>query len=174
MRQVLSLVALVTGIGIVLAASPQNARAMDKANYSGKYLAEQHKSAPSGSTDRTLEVVQTADGIDFTKVELGKRTTGQCPFNGSDGDYRSLGGVPGKWKAQFKDKYLILEIVVVTHPQPALPMRMHTKERWQLSADAKILTIKSDVDFPDVSRDVSAVVAGDVSGTQKYMRTDSQ
>ena len=50
-------------------------------------------------------------------------------------------------------------------------MRIHTEERWQLSADSKILTVKSEVDFPDAPRDVSAVVGEYASGTQKYTRT---
>lgn len=150
------------------------ALAANRVDYSGKYLAERHKDTPSGSTDSTIEVVQSEDNIEITKVELGKRTTSRCPFNGSEGDYTSPSGVSGKCKAQLKDKYLILESVVVTRPQPATSMRVHTKERWQLSADAKTLTVKSDVDFPDVSRDVSAAVANELSETRKYMRTDSQ
>ena len=74
-------------------------------------------------------------------------------------------------KAQLKAKYLILESVVVTRRQATATVRMHTKERWQLSADGKNLTIKSDVDFPDFPSDISAAVAGDTSGTRKYTRT---
>jgi hypothetical protein len=71
-----------------------------------------------------------------------------------------------------KGKNLIVESVVLTHPQPTAAVRMHTKERWQLSGDAKTLIIKSDVDFPDFPAGVSAVVAGDTS-TTKYTRTEN-
>jgi hypothetical protein len=78
----------------------------------------------------------------------------------------------GKCKVQVKPKYLILESVVLTRPQQAAPpLRIHTKEKWQLSADTKTLTIKSDVDFPDVPADISAMVADRyASGTVKYKR----
>jgi hypothetical protein len=72
-------------------------------------------------------------------------------------------------------KYLFLESVIVTRPQPtASPVRIHTKERWQLSADAKSLTIKSDVDFPDFPAAISGAVAGDASTTRKYTRIEEQ
>jgi len=83
----------------------------------------------------------------------------------------SPGGVSGKCNAQLKPKYLIVESVVLSRPQQAAsPTRMHTKEKWQLSSDAKILTIKSDVDFPDFPADISAAVLGTTSGTVKDKR----
>jgi hypothetical protein len=58
-------------------------------------------------------------------------------------------GIAGKCKAQFKGKNLILSSFVTTHPQLNGPgAQMHTKERWELSSDSKVLTIHSDVDFP--------------------------
>jgi hypothetical protein len=39
------------------------------------------------------------------------------------------------------------------------PVRIHTKERWQLLSDSKTLTVKSDVDFPDAPGMPSSVVA---------------
>jgi hypothetical protein len=108
------------------------------------------------------------------RVELGKRTTSRCPFNGSDGDYTSPGGGSGRCKAQLKAKQLILESVVAARPQPTTPaVHMHTKERWQLSTDAKTLIIKSDVDFLDFPSDLSAALAGTTSRTTKYTRTQS-
>jgi hypothetical protein len=47
------------------------------------------------------------------------------------------------------------------------------KERWRLSADAKALTIKSDVDFPDFPPEISAAVSGTTSNTTTYTRTES-
>lgn len=143
-------------------------------NYSGKYSADRPTIRSGVETESVLEVVQNEDSIEITRVELGKRMTSHCPFNGSEGGYMSPGGVSGKCKAQLKTKYLVLESVVVGRPQAtAPPIREHTKERWQLSADRKSLTIKSDVDFPDFPADISAAVAGDTSGTIKYTRTRS-
>jgi hypothetical protein len=163
----------VTVVGVVIAWATIGLAA-DKVNYSGKYSADRPTAKPGVETNSTLEVVQNEDGIEVTKVELGKRTTSHCPLDGSEGEYTSPGGASGKCKAQFKAKYLILESVVVTRPQPATAVRMHTKERWQLSPDGKSLTIKSDVDFPDFHSDISAAVAGDTSGTRKYTRTGNQ
>ena len=97
------------------------------------------------------------------------------PLNGPDGDYKTPTGVPGKCKAQLKDKYLVLESVVVTPTQPNGPsMRMHIKERWQLSKDSKILTIKTEIDFPDAPPMVSSIVGEYGSGTEKYIRTEGR
>jgi hypothetical protein len=172
--KVFTLVAWVACIGLVMLWTASTGLAADKVNYSGKYSAERPKTTSDAETDSTLEVVQNEDSIEVTRVELGKRTTSRCPFNGSEGDYTSPGGASGKCKVQLKGKYLVLDSVVVARPQPtAPPVRMHTKERWQLSADAKTLTIKSDVDFPDFPSDISAAVAGTTSGTTKYTRTNN-
>jgi len=144
-------------------------------NYSGKYSLQAKKHVSDNKIESTIEVVQNQDSLEITRVDQGIRTTNRYPLNCGDGDYISSGGVRGKCKAQLKDKYLVLESVAAARPQPnALPMRVHTKERWQLSADAKTLTVKSDVDFPDAPSGVSAVVGESASGTQKYARTESQ
>jgi hypothetical protein len=149
-------------------------QAADKQDYSGKYALQPTKTPSTPATGSTLEVVQTSAGIEVTTVESGKRATSRCPFDGSEGDYTSPGGVTGKCKAQIKGKYLFLESLVVTRPQPAAsPVRIHTKERWQLSADGKSLTIKSDSDFPDAPAAVSAAVGGETSSTEKYTRIEN-
>jgi hypothetical protein len=170
MKKIHAFAAWVTVVGVVIAWATIGLAA-DRVDYSGKYSADRPTVKSGVETDSTLEVVQNEDGIVVTKVELGKRTTSHCPLNGSEGEYTSPGGVSGKCKGQLKAKYLILESVVVTRPQATATVRMHTKERWQLSADGKNLTIKSDVDFPDFPADISAAVAGDTSGTRKYTRT---
>ena len=163
-----------TWIALAVIMSAIAGLAADKVNYSGKYSIQARKTASGSETGSTLEVIQNADSIEITRVEQGKRTTNRYPLNGSEGDYTSPGGVAGKCKAQLKDKYLVLESIVAARPQPnAPPMRVHTKERWQLSADSKTLTVKSDEDFPDVAGDVSALVGAYGSGTEKYTRTDN-
>jgi hypothetical protein len=148
--------------------------AADKTNYSGKYSLQERKPASGTKIDSTIEVVQNENDVEVTRAEHGSRTTNRYPLNGSEGDYMSPGGVPGKCKAELKGKYLVLESVVVTRPQQnTSPVRVHTKERWQLSADSKTLTIKSDVDFPDFPGDISAITGAYGSGTEKYTRTDN-
>jgi hypothetical protein len=154
---------------------PYAGLAVDKANYSGKYSLQEKKTPTSSETEVTLHVVQTDDAIEITKVEQGRKLTNRYPLNGPDGDYKTPTGVPGKCKAQLKDKYLVLESVVVTPTQPNGPsMRMHIKERWQLSKDSKILTIKTEIDFPDAPPMVSSIVGEYGSGTEKYIRTEGR
>lgn len=173
-KQICNLVACVACIGLVVAWSANAGLAADKVNYSGKYSLQEGKATSGSETHSILSVVQNEDSIEITRVEQGRRTTNLYPLNGSDGDYTSPGGVSGRCKAQLKGKNLVVESVVTARPQPnAPPMRIHTKERWQLSADSKTLTIKSDVDFPDAPGDVSAVVGASLSGTQKYTRTEN-
>jgi hypothetical protein len=164
--------ACVMSFALVAAWSPNTALASDKVNYSGKYSLQGRKTASGSQSDLTLNVVQNEDSIEVSRVEHGRRTTSRCPFNGSEGEYTSPGGVPGKCRAQLKGKYLVLHSVVVTRPQPTgPPVRVHTRERWQLSADSRTLTIRTDVDFP--SSPVGASAALDISGTDKYKRTDN-
>ena len=171
MKRVLSFVAMMAAV--VIAWPAKAALAADGTNFSGKYKAELPKNTSGRSAESTLEVVQNEDAIEITIVESGKKTTSRCPFNGSEGDYTSPGGILGKCKAQLKGKNLIIESIIVTRPQPAANVRMHAKERWQLSKDGKTLTIKLDVDFPDFPADVSAAVAGETSTTRKYTRTEN-
>lgn len=156
---------------MLLTCVPNFALAAYKLNFSGKYVIEPAKKTSGGASDSTLEVLQNDDGVEIIRSELGKKTISRCPLNGLEGDYMSPGGVPGKCKAQLKPKYLIIESVVATRPQQTSPpVRMHTKEKWQLSSDAKTLSIKSEVDFPDLPPGISAAVAPDTSGATKYRR----
>jgi hypothetical protein len=140
----------------------------DAPNFTGKYALQAKKAS---ATDPVLEVVQSVDSVEVTRHYKGERLTNRYPLGGGDGDYMSSGGIPGKCKAQIKGKQLILESVVTMRPQPQGPaMREHERERWELSADSKTLTVQTDVDFPDVRADVSAVVGESVSGKQKYVR----
>jgi len=102
MKQVLRFVAMMSGVGVVVAVS--TGLAAENFSYSGKYSAQHVKGTPSGSPDSVLEVVQSENDIEITRVESGKRTTSRCPFNGPEGDYTSPGGVAGKCKAQLKGK----------------------------------------------------------------------
>jgi len=154
---------------LTIAWSAKFALAADAPDYAGKYSLQEHKNAPA-SSDPDIEVFQTERG-EVATIYHGKRATNFYPLNGMEGDYISPGGVPGRCTAQFKGKQLILESTVATRPQLNAPIvRLHTKQRWQLSGDSKTLTIQTDVDFPDFPVGVSAAVAGDTSGKQKYAR----
>ncbi len=159
-------------VALVMTWFGEYALTADALNYADKYSLQNRKPA-SGSTDQILEVVQNENAIEVTTVAQGRRTTNRYPLNGSEGDSASPSGVPGKYEAQLKGKQLVLESTVITHAQPAAsPVRMHTRERWQLSADSKTLTIQTDVDFPDFPADISAAVSGSTSGKEKYERVE--
>jgi hypothetical protein len=96
-----------------------------------------------------LKVLQSVTVIEVTGVMDGKVNSKKFPLDGREGAYTRSGGITGECKGQFKGKFLFLEAFVTTHRQtngPAVPL--HTKERWELSADSKTLTVRSDVDFP--------------------------
>jgi len=148
-KQISNIVACAVCIVVATLWSTKTGLAADKLNYSGKY-----------STQNSESGLRQRDGCNYRggsergehrnhESGTGEKNYQSVPLNGAEGDYTSPGGVTGKCKAQLNDKYLVLESVVVARPN-APPMRIHTKERWQLSADSKTLTIKSSVDFPDV------------------------
>jgi len=173
-KQVSNVLTCVASVGFMVAWSVSTGLAADRVNYSGKYSLQGQKIASGSKIDSTLEVIQSEDSIEVTRMEQGSKTTNRYPLNSSEGDYKSRGGSPGKCKAQLKDKYLVLECVVTARPQPnGPPVRIHTKERWQLSSDSKTLTVKSEEDFPDAPKDVSSVLGESVSGTEKYTRVEN-
>jgi hypothetical protein len=172
MKRIFVLVAYIGCAGLALVWPTKSGLAADKVTYSGTYSSARPGKAPKGS-DVILEVVQNEDSIEVTRVKLGKRTTSRCPFDGAEGDYMSPGGSPGKCKAQLKEKYLVLEAIVVTSLQPTdPPVRMHTKERWQLSPDGKSLFIESASDFPDMGP--GSATKGLQPITRKYTRTGNE
>ena len=113
--------ACVACLGFLVACSGTPGMATDKANYSGKYSLQGRKTASGNKIDATIEVVQSDEHIEITRVEQGSRTTNRYPLNGSEGAYTSPGGLAGKCKAQLKDKYLVLESEVTSKPSCAHP-----------------------------------------------------
>jgi len=129
--------------------------AAEKPDFSGTYVLTGSKGSFKFKKDIvwTLSVVQTDASIEVIKVMDGKQNVNRFPLDGTEGAYMSSGGVAGKCKVQFKEKYLIWDISTTTHPQPGGPaVTMHTRERWELSPDLRKLTIHSDVDFPQFQR----------------------
>jgi hypothetical protein len=173
MKQIFNFLVCIVCIGVVMAWSADTTLAADKADYSGKYSLRFGKPVSGNDADLVLDVVENEDSIEITRVEQGRKTTNRYPLNGSDGGCTSPSGISGRCKAQLKGKFLLVESVVAIRPQPtASPVRVHTKERWQLSSDSKTLTIKSYVDFPDFPAGISAAV--NASGTEQYTRVENQ
>jgi len=141
-------------------------------NFSGTYSSEISKHSKGPESSATLEVIQTDDAVEITQVGAGKESKMHCPFKGSTGPYTTSGQVTGTCKAEFKGKSLLVETFVTGRAQPSGPaIRFHTKERWQLSADAQILTIKSDTDSPDVAAEINAALG--LSFVERYRRTQT-
>lgn len=159
---------LATCAAVLILFASERTSASDSFNLSGKYVEETKDRSEDISN---LEVIQNNENIEFTRVKLGKRTVGHCPLNGSEGDYTGPDGRSGKCKAKLKPKYLIIESDEMTHPKLYAPTRIHRKEKWHLSSDAKTLTIEYDVGFPDLAPEVSWRMQGKISGTRKYKRT---
>ena len=161
-------------LGFFVAFATLGGLAGNAPTYTGKY-SPLDKKAVSGSGEVTLEVVQSGNSIQVTLIQQGKRTTNRYPLDGSEGDYMTASGIHGRCKGQAKGKQLILEsLVTVQPPGSARPIREHTRQRWQLSPEAKTLTIQTDVDFPDFPVDISAAVAGDTSDKEKYIRVEDR
>ena len=148
-----------------------NGFAADRTDFSGTYTAIPSNGSTAASPT-TLRVVQNNDTIEITR-ESSKTTTSRFPLNGSEGSYTSPGGISGKGKVQFKGKNLAVESVVLTNSQPNSPaVRLRTKERWQLSADGRVLTIRFNVDFPDLEQLTHGVT--DQSWTETYTHNAMQ
>ena len=128
--------------------------AADKRDFSGSYTLKASKGTSKSETGKawTLRVTQSESTIEVAREADGQQNINKFPLDGSEGTYISPGGPTGTCKAQFKSKYLILDKFVTTHPQPNGPaVQMHTRERWELSADSNTLTVRSEVDFPQYS-----------------------
>ena len=159
-------------IGLAIGSSVNAGLADDKMDYSGKYSLEEQNHKSRKQADSTLEVVQNEDRVKIIKVEPRKTTISDCPLSSSDRAYRNLAD---KCRAQLKGRNLIVESVVNTFREPThSPLRVHTKERWELSADNKTLTIKSDTDFMDCSLgDSNCSLGSGASRITKYKRVES-
>jgi hypothetical protein len=122
----------------------------DKIDFSGSYTLTASKGALKlRGKVWTLKVKQTESAIEVTRVMDGHQNVNNVPLDGSTGVYVSPGGPTGTCKAQLKAKSLVLETLLVSRPQPSGPVvRLHTKERWELSSDSKTLTIRSEIDSP--------------------------
>ena len=167
MKQLFHLVAY-AALSLTLVSSATASKAAGKLDFSGTYSLDARK---GGTGDSIIQVAQKENSVEVTRVEQGKSTTNIYSLDGSEGTYTTSSGGTGKGKAYFKGKFLILENVVVSRPQPSAPViRLHSKEQWQLSTDSKTLTIKTSYDSPDVSSEISNVVFESINGIMKYVR----
>jgi hypothetical protein len=138
-------------------------------DFSGTYTAK-HK---VGKTLESLRVIQTESSIEVTRVIDDKEYTTSFLLDGSVGEYTTVRGVHGKSKAQLKDKTLLLETFVASPPDAkGTSTRFHTRETWQLSGDNKKLTIKTEMDSPDMPPQMMSAAFPNNPRSETYLRSE--
>ena len=129
--------------------------AAERPDFSGTYTLK----AKDNHTRGTLRVAQTDNAVEIARVTDGEPSTYQLRLDGTEAPYVSPGGARGTCAARLKGKSLLLDMTVTARPQANGPVvQMRTRERWSLSSDAKTLTIRNDVDFPNMPLDGFQVV----------------
>ena len=143
-----------------------------KPDFSGTYAAKQKNDGKS-TPATVLRVVQSDSAVEVTRVNGDKTTTNLFPLNGSDADYITETGVRGKCKAEMKKDILVLESLVASPARPDRPsVRFHTIEQWQLSSDRKTLTVKIEIQSPDMPATVIAAAFPNNPHKEQYQRTN--
>lgn len=149
--------------------------AASKPDYSGTYTAQQKDAKATTPKPPVIRVTQTDANIEISRTEGEKTVTNRMPLDGSEVDYLSPNGVGGKGRVQFKgDDLLIDSRATSPRGEGSKPIRFHTKELWRLSSNKRILTIKSEVESPDVPPSVMAAALPNNPWTVTYERTEPQ
>jgi hypothetical protein len=147
--------------------------AANKPDYSGTYTAQQKDAKAGTSKPPVIRVTQTDANIEISRTEGEKTVTNRLPLDGSEVDYFTRSGLRGKGRVQFKGEDLLIEWSVITlGGGDSKGLRLHTKEKWKLSTDKRILTIKSEVDFPDFPPSVTAAALPNNPSTERYERSE--
>lgn len=116
-------------------------------DFSGNYTLKTKKKSSSAEV-WTMHVVETPSAVKVTRNMGGHVNSNIYPLAGV-GRYVSDGGKLGTCQAKIKGSKLFLESLVVARPVAnGPPVRVRTRERWELSKDRKTLKVRTDVDFP--------------------------
>jgi hypothetical protein len=151
-------------------AAPRVGFAANDQNFTGKYLHPGEKDHSDLDPAVTLDVVQSDEAVEITRVDSVGKTSNRYLLNGAEEDCISPSGVSAKCKAQLKGRFLILEIVVASRDRESGALiRIRTVEQWHLSGDSKTLTIKLRVDFPD-NHSINTSSEGQSLESDKYIR----
>lgn len=145
--------------------------AATRPDFSGNYAVQLKKSDKPASV--SIRVAQTESAVEVTRIYGDKSVTNRFPLDGSEGDFTTETGVRGKCRGQFKNDSLVLESLVASPPKANSPsLRFDTIEEWRLSADAKTLTIKTEIKCPDMPPEVVAASFPKLKET--YQRLDAR
>jgi hypothetical protein len=143
--------ALGAGMSMLLFASLLCAATPDHPDFSGSYTLKSVKGEDNPDNDETwtLQVTQTATEITIVTTLNGHPSTEVFPLNGSEAKCRNADGDGAKCMSAWSRKTLTLETVYIAHPTENSPdVEMHSRERLELSADRKRLTIRTDQKAP--------------------------
>ena len=83
----------------------------------------------------------------------GQRLVNTFPLDGTEGVYKDPAGGAGKCKGHFKGRYLYLDWIIVVRPKGGPIIQSHMVERWELSANLKILTIQNDFETTNANNE---------------------
>jgi hypothetical protein len=136
---------------LILLLALTTASAAETPDFSGSYtlIPAKHVSKSVNDVICTLTIVQTANAIVATRTVDGKANTNTFPLDGAEGTCYTPNQTKETCKGRLKKNRLLLESTLITHPLTDGPLVIIlTKERWQLSADSKTLTIHTDIDTP--------------------------
>jgi hypothetical protein len=141
--------------------------AADQPNFSGTY----NQQKPKPPKPHTLRVSQSQIAIEVTSENAGKTAVTRVPLDGSAVECTTPSGAAGKCRAQIDGSQLTIESNVFTRTEPNGPLaRMHLRQDWQLSADGKTLTIRNQIDSPQISPEVLSIIAPNNPWTETYER----
>ena len=167
--------AVCTGVLPSIAQAPSAIRIP---NFSGTYVSTQKPK--KGSPPEKVIVSQTAEALEITRFSPeGKPVTNRLRFDGSVADYVSSVGFHGKGRLQWKRGQLVVEVVENTVVDD-YTIPIHMTQRWQLSQDGALLSIKMDVDCPQDQQMEPNMLSGSLHSctsvfggypiTEKYQR----
>ncbi|MGB7753962.1 MAG: hypothetical protein WCF88_20590 [Candidatus Acidiferrales bacterium] len=129
------------------------ASAAETPDFSGSYTLTpaKHVSKSVKEVIEALTVVQTVNAIVVTRITDGKPHTNTFPLDGGEGVCYTENHTKGTCKGHLKGNHLFLDAFVTTRPLKDGPLvTLHTKERWELSSDLKILKIHAEIENPEL------------------------
>ena len=169
-RRIRKVIQFVAMVGLVAATTLQVGFAASSLDFTGKYVHKGQKGNSDIDPEVTLEVAQKNGAVEITREELGAKTTNRYALDNSEGDCLTPGDITGKCKARLKGKSLIVESVVLSDDHTSgNPVHVRTTQDWQLSSDAKTLTIRLYVDIQDRPSSTGDS-KGQSSDVEKYTR----
>lgn len=91
-----------------------------------------------------LQVTQTADSIELTRIQNGAEASSRYHLNGPKSKQARSAGSKNLGRAKFKGDTLLIESNVPGPFQmfPGLTVSVRVEERWKLSPDSRLLTIR--------------------------------